>query len=216
LNHVSLHTIPLRWPPPTWSRIEGMACCRLLKGQCHEIFNLWFFHQSTPPRALTHRLKPFCIWLRIRQENRHYSSFLGVNDTVETISAVSMTPLKPFHRCQWHRWNRFSGVIDTAETLDLILIAVSAVSLTPLKPFQWCHWYRGNRFSGVIDTAETTMILKFKIALGFQPQNLFFAEFKRCQWHRWNNFRGVNDTAETVSAVSMTPWKQLWGSDLKF
>jgi hypothetical protein len=34
-----------------------------------------------------------------------------------------------FQRCH----PNFSGVIDTAETLDLILIAVSAVSLTPLK-----------------------------------------------------------------------------------
>jgi hypothetical protein len=31
------------------------------------------------------------------------------------ISAVSMTPLKPFQRCQWHRGNSFSGVNDTAE-----------------------------------------------------------------------------------------------------
>jgi hypothetical protein len=41
-----------------------------------------FFHQSTPPRA--HMLKPFRIWLRIRRNNRHYSSFSGVNDTAET------------------------------------------------------------------------------------------------------------------------------------
>jgi hypothetical protein len=98
-------------------------------------------------------LKPFRIWLCIRRENRHYSSFSGVNYTAETVSTVSITPLKPFLRCQWHRWNCFSGVIDTAETLDLILIAVSAVSLTSLKPFQRCHWYRGNRFSGINDTA---------------------------------------------------------------
>jgi hypothetical protein len=44
-----------------------------LKGQLHEIFDLWFFHQSTPPRALTHRLKPFRIWLRIRRANRFES-----------------------------------------------------------------------------------------------------------------------------------------------
>jgi hypothetical protein len=29
-----------------------------------------FFHQSTPPRALIHRLKPFRILLLIRRENR--------------------------------------------------------------------------------------------------------------------------------------------------
>jgi hypothetical protein len=42
----------------------------LLKGQCHEIFDPWFFHQTIPPRALIHSLKPFCIWLRFRRENR--------------------------------------------------------------------------------------------------------------------------------------------------
>jgi membrane-bound metal-dependent hydrolase YbcI (DUF457 family) len=131
-----------------------------LKGQCHEIFDLCFFHQSTPHRALTHSLKPFRIWLRIRRNNRHYSSFSGVN--------------------------------DTAETLDLILIAVSAVSMTPLKPIQWCQWHRRNRFSGINDTAETTMIVKWKYHRDFSHN--FFA----------------------VSAVSMTPRKQQWGSGLKF
>jgi hypothetical protein len=38
--------------------------------QCHEIFDLWFFHQTIPPSALIHGLKPFRIWLRIRRVNR--------------------------------------------------------------------------------------------------------------------------------------------------
>jgi hypothetical protein len=58
-----------------------------------------FFHQSTPPKSLTHGLKPFRIWLHIRRENRHYSSFSGVNYTAETVPAVSMTPLKSFPLC---------------------------------------------------------------------------------------------------------------------
>jgi hypothetical protein len=41
-----------------------------LNGQCHEIFDPHFFHQSTPPRVLIHGLKPFRIRLRIRRENR--------------------------------------------------------------------------------------------------------------------------------------------------
>jgi hypothetical protein len=33
------------------------------KGQLHEIFDpRFFFHQSTPPRALIHGLRPFRIW----------------------------------------------------------------------------------------------------------------------------------------------------------
>jgi hypothetical protein len=31
--------------------------------------SLGFFHQSTPPRALTHGLNPFSIWLHIQQDN---------------------------------------------------------------------------------------------------------------------------------------------------
>jgi hypothetical protein len=44
-----------------------------LKGQCHEIFDSRFFHQSTPYRSLINRLKPFRRWLRIRRENRFES-----------------------------------------------------------------------------------------------------------------------------------------------
>jgi hypothetical protein len=73
--------------------------CQLLNWQSHEIFDpRFFFYQTIPPRALIHALKPFRIWLRIHREN----------------SII-------------HRWNDFSGVIDTAET-------ISAVLLTPLKP----------------------------------------------------------------------------------
>jgi hypothetical protein len=49
-----------------WSALGG----NILKGQCHEIFDPRFFHQSTPPRAPIHRLKPFRIWLRISREIR--------------------------------------------------------------------------------------------------------------------------------------------------
>jgi hypothetical protein len=52
---------------------------------------------------------------------------------ITVISEVSMTPLKSFQRCQWHHWNRFSGVNDTTKI-------VSAVSMTPLK-------FEYNRFS---------------------------------------------------------------------
>jgi hypothetical protein len=41
-----------------------------LKGQCHEIFDPRFFHQTIPPRALIHGLKLSRILLRICRENR--------------------------------------------------------------------------------------------------------------------------------------------------
>jgi hypothetical protein len=52
---------------------------KALKGTWHEIFDLCFFHKSTPPRPIIHGLKPFWIWLRIREENPMSSQ-----------------------RCQWH------------------------------------------------------------------------------------------------------------------
>jgi hypothetical protein len=56
---------------------------------------------------------------------------------VTLISAVSMTLLKYFPLCNWHRWNDFSGVNYTVEI-------ISAVSISPRKSFQRCHWHRWN------------------------------------------------------------------------
>jgi hypothetical protein len=53
-------------------------------------------------------------------------------------------------------------------------------------------------FSGINDTAENTMIMKFKISKGFQPQKIFLP-----------NFSSVIHNAAIGSAVSMTTRKQL-------
>jgi hypothetical protein len=66
----------------------------LLKGQCHEIFvPRFFFHQTIPPRALIHGLKPFRIWLRISRENWWDNCWKCM------ASAVSYRPPNPL----WHR-----------------------------------------------------------------------------------------------------------------
>jgi hypothetical protein len=46
---------------------------QFLKGQLHEMFDPWFFHQSNPPRDLIQGLKPFGIWFGIRRDNRFES-----------------------------------------------------------------------------------------------------------------------------------------------
>jgi hypothetical protein len=66
--------------------------------------------------------KKFCSWCP-------YEFF---HSAITVISAVSMTLLKSFQRCQWHCGNCFSVVNDTAEL-------VSGVSLTPLK-FEY-NWF---------------------------------------------------------------------------
>jgi hypothetical protein len=60
------------------------------KGPRHEIFDVWFFHQTTPLRPLIHGLKPFWICLRIREENRLRNRWF-------------LSPLWHAHtqRCQW-------------------------------------------------------------------------------------------------------------------
>jgi hypothetical protein len=89
------------------------------RNSCTRFSTLGFFHQSTPPVALIQGLKPFCIWLRIRQENRLYSNFSDVIYTAETLSMVSLTPLKRFQQVQWHRWNGFSDeMISVWEVLQ--------------------------------------------------------------------------------------------------
>jgi hypothetical protein len=39
-----------------------------LKGQCHEIFDLWFFRQSITPMSQMNTLKYFWILFQIRWE----------------------------------------------------------------------------------------------------------------------------------------------------
>jgi hypothetical protein len=40
----------------------------ILKGQCHEMFDLWFFRQSITPRPQMNTLKYFRILFQIRWE----------------------------------------------------------------------------------------------------------------------------------------------------
>jgi hypothetical protein len=52
------------------------------KGQCMEIFDSWFFsHKNICSGPLIIRLKPLCIYIRIREEIRNFKYACGVNDT---------------------------------------------------------------------------------------------------------------------------------------
>jgi hypothetical protein len=68
-----------------------------------------FFHQRIPHRALIKRLKPFRIWLRIRQDVWQTLNFIGAIGTAEIIHLIVIAIL----RCQLHRWN----IYDTAAPL---------------------------------------------------------------------------------------------------
>jgi len=52
-----------------------------LKGQCHEIFCFWFFHESVSPQYQSIPFRPFRIFSKIRGDIRESSCTTGVNDT---------------------------------------------------------------------------------------------------------------------------------------
>jgi hypothetical protein len=49
-----------------------------LKGQCHEIFDFWFFRESVSPKPLSISLGPFRIFSKIRGDIRSSTCTTGV------------------------------------------------------------------------------------------------------------------------------------------
>ncbi len=52
-----------------------------LKGQCHEIFYFWFFHESVSPKPLSKPFGPFRFFSKIRGDIHSSRFATGVNDT---------------------------------------------------------------------------------------------------------------------------------------
>jgi hypothetical protein len=50
---------PLHAPCTVRAEVIERFAQKPLKGQCQEVFDLRFFHQTIPPRPLIHGLKPF-------------------------------------------------------------------------------------------------------------------------------------------------------------
>jgi hypothetical protein len=145
----------------------------------------------------THRfpitgLKLFHIWLRIGRDIRNekclryvnHNSFLlnfsGVDDTAEMamiirckISAVSWTPLKRFLHCQWHCWNYFSFVTDTAETVEVMSMTIQVLPKKKLERSQlhfWfhrCHWHLWNQIWGILKRLSRR--IRSHMRKGFNP-----------------------------------------------
>ena len=64
LNHLPVFVL-------FYSPVDILHC---LKGVCHEIFDIHFFHDSNPSRPLINRLKYFRIRFRFRRDIRSQSS----------------------------------------------------------------------------------------------------------------------------------------------
>jgi hypothetical protein len=120
-----------------------------LKGQCHEIFDPGFFHQTIPPRVLFHGLKPFAygfvftekieiivckVQIPRSQWDRRIES-CGLKETRESNPEVSMRPTwKVMRLRQW-----------TTENMEIKL------KIFVIK-FPRCQWDRGIGFRGPNET----------------------------------------------------------------
>jgi hypothetical protein len=156
----------------------------MLKGQCHEIFNPRFIHQTTPPRALIHGLKPICIWLRYRRENRD-------NRLQSSDPAVLMRPRNQIPRFQWDHGNQSRGLNETAETDDKnfqFYLRIFGCLLPEPQNFSCripqSQWDRGIGFRGLNETPESVP------AVSMRPRNRILRSQRDCR-----NF--------------MTPWESL-------
>jgi hypothetical protein len=157
-----------------------------------------FFHQSTPPWALIHRLKLLRIWLQNRQEIRD-------NCLKFSASAASMRPLRQF---QWGSGSGFDGFNETTE----------AASAAPMRPWKWLRRFQWDR--GIHKKISTILIYTERYRQ-FSAQNYIekslasmvsMRQRKQIRWYQWNRgsgFSNVNETAEADSAVSMSPRKRI-------
>ncbi len=78
---------------------------RSLKGQCHEIFDFKFFHESVSPKPLSIPFGPFEFFLKdlrkysqlkVHHQRRRWHR--GAN-----LLPVSLIPVANCHWCHWHR-----------------------------------------------------------------------------------------------------------------
>jgi hypothetical protein len=133
--------------------------CKYLKGQCHEIFDYWFFHESVSHKPLSIPLGPFRIFSKIRGDIRSSRCTTGVVD-VEKIFKLKIfnyfvwTPdIVPIicHPCHRYQWQFATSVVDTGGKFLL-------VSLTPvanLPPVSTTLAKLVEKFAaGVVDTGD--------------------------------------------------------------
>jgi hypothetical protein len=179
-----------------------------LKGQCHEIFDPRLFYQSAPPRALIHRLKPFCIWLRWEIRDNRLKSASAVSMRLpkplqqfqwgpEADLVVSMRPWKRIQRLQWDSRSSFGGFNETTESIKKIFNNIiftqkgsfqhkTTSKKVWLKGIRRSQWDRGSR-SG-------------------------WKWIQRCQWDRGSGFSSLNVTAESFCDTAETLVKTNFGS----
>ena len=92
--------------------------CPFLKGVCHKIFDIHFFHDSNPSRPLIKRLENFRIRFQFHRDIWIFKKLRGVHHTGESSDLkFFITP-----RCASHRGVRLCGVHPTAESSYTVCI----------------------------------------------------------------------------------------------
>ena len=152
-----------------------------LKGVCHEIFDLHFFHDLNPSRPLINRLKYFRIRFRFRQDIRIFKKIRGVKHP------------------------RLHGVHHTTESSNQNFSKSSAVCIPPWSQALRCASHRGvkvtkflKKLCGVHPTMESDSAVCFPLQ----------SQTPRCASHSGVKLRGVLPTTKSSSAVCITPRSQ--------
>ena len=86
-----------------------------LKGVCHKIFELHFFHDSNPSGPLIKRVKYFRIRFQFSRDIQIFKKLCSVHHTVESSSVVCIIPWSLTLRCASYRGVKLCGVHHTLE-----------------------------------------------------------------------------------------------------
>ncbi len=162
--------------------------CRSLKGQCHEIFCFWFFHDSVSPKPLINDYT-----------NRADSNFFE--------NSRRYLQLKVCHWSRWHRmqmakifklknfnyfvWSRVNIYINFCLQVQFHMSAAWYCTHR-CQRHQWqiccsCLWYRWQFATGVVDTDG-----KFATGINNASENggkichrYGWYRWQICRWCRW-------------------------------
>ncbi len=121
-----------------FGRKTQWSLCTSLKGQCHNIFYFYFFHETSSPKPLKITLRSFEIFLKI----------------VETFASQGGPPVSMF---QWH-WRQILPLKSLILLLQVAMSMIPAanlllVSMTPVANCTGINNTSGKFATGVNNTS---------------------------------------------------------------
>ncbi len=163
-----------------------------LKGQCHEIFCIWFFSWISFPKPLSIPLGPFRIFSKIRGDIRSSRLTTGINDTGDKIAAG----INDTGGNQWDynkaadtlKWTWRQKCIYSMLTLLYKGVPTKLLKFFWLKIFFICHRCQRHRWSTLSCEYLREFPKKFEtVLLGYSGAggNLMMKETRseKISWH---------------------------------